>query len=311
MSVPVEALRARDAESPNVQHMVRMMTTFNRLAIVGVGLIGGSVGLAARSRKVAKTVVGAGSRPATLAAAHKLGAITEIAGDLKSAVGGADLVVVCAPVGHIAQQVRQIAPLCQRGTLITDAGSVKAEIVREIEQAAAGDPAWGRDVRFVGSHPLAGNEKQGPQHASAELFAGRTVIITPTPTTRGEDRKTLADFWTSLGAQVLEMSPDEHDLALAATSHLPHLVASAIACSTPTGYVTLTASGWQDTTRIAAGDPLLWRQIMLANRTHLLASLDRFATLLAQWRQALDSGDAVALERLLTEGKRIRDAVGS
>jgi prephenate dehydrogenase len=287
------------------------MKPFNRVAVVGVGLIGGSVGLAVRSRQLAKTVVGAGSRPATLAAAHKLGAISEVASDLQSAVGGADLIVVCAPVGHIIEQVRQIAPLCSPGALITDVGSTKREIVGELEQIAAADPAWGRDVHFVGSHPLAGNEKQGPQHASADLFVSRTVVITPTAATRAEDRQTLMDFWSHLGARVLEMSADEHDRAVAATSHLPHLVASAIAGATPEGYVTLTASGWQDTTRIAAGDPLLWRQIMLANRTHLLASLDRFSILLSQWREALAAGDAVALERLLTEAKRIRDAVGS
>jgi prephenate dehydrogenase len=287
------------------------MKAFHCVAIVGVGLIGGSVGLALRHRNLAKKVVGAGSRPATLDAALQLGAITAIAADLKSAVAEADLVVVCAPVGHIIDQVRQIAPLCRPGTLITDAGSTKAEIVDQLEQAAASDRAWNREVRFVGSHPLAGNEKKGPQHARADLFAGRTVVLTPTASTRSEDCQTLADFWTSLGARVVQMPADEHDRALAATSHLPHLLSAAIAASTPEQYVTLTAGGWQDTTRIAAGDPLLWRQIMLANRAHLLASLDRFTRLLADWRKVLDTGDAVELERLLREAKRIRDAVGS
>lgn len=287
------------------------MKPLNCVAVVGVGLIGGSVGLAVRSRKLATTVVGTGSRPATLTAAHKLGAITQVAAGLKDAVAGADLVVVCAPVGHIIEQVRQIAPFCRPGTLITDVGSTKREIVAELEQSAASDPAWGRDVRFVGSHPLAGNEKKGPEHASADLFAGRTVVITPTQATRAEHRQMLIDFWSALGARVLEMSADEHDRAVAATSHLPHLAAAGVAGATPEQYASLTASGWQDTTRIAAGDPVLWRQIMLANRNHLLASLDRYLALLAQWREALEAGDAAALERLLTEAKRIRDAVGS
>ncbi len=286
------------------------MKSWNCVAIIGVGLIGGSVGQALRSRGIVARVVGFGSRPATLKAARKLGAITEIAADLKNAVAEAELVVVCAPVANIVEQVRQTARLCRPATLITDVGSAKAEIVAQLEKASE-EPTWGREVRFLGSHPLAGNEKKGPQHASADLFAGRTVVITPTPRTRQEDQAALSEFWASLGAQVVPMPADEHDQALAATSHLPHLVAAAIAGATPERYVTLTASGWQDTTRIAAGDPHLWRQIMLANRTNLLASLDRFATLLADWRAALDAGDAAELERLLTEAKRIRDAVGS
>lgn len=288
-----------------------MTKVWNCVTIVGVGLIGGSVGLAVRSRGVAKKVVGTGSRPATLQAAKSLGAVTAIHEELGAAVAEADLVVVCAPVGHIVEQIRQLVPHCRPGTLITDAGSTKAQIVADVEQLASEDSRWETHVRFVGGHPLAGNEKKGPQHASAELFKGRTVVVTPTESTRAEDCAAVHDFWTGLGAQVLEMSPAEHDRALAVTSHLPHLVAAAIAGATPERYVTLTASGWQDTTRIAGGDPLLWQQIMLANRTNLLAALDGFATLLADWRTALDSGDAVALERLLTEAKRIRDAVGS
>ena len=213
-------------------------------------------------------------------------------------------------MANVVEQVTQAARLCRPGTLITDAASTKAEIVAALEKAAD-EPGWGRDVHFLGSHPLAGNEKKGPQHASAEMFAGRTVVITPTPRTLKADQATLSQFWASLGANVVPMSADEHDRALAATSHLPHLVASAITGATPERYVSLTASGWQDTTRIAAGDPVLWRQIMLANRTNLLASLDQFGKLLADWRAALDAGDAAELERLLTEAKRIRDAAGS
>lgn len=282
----------------------------NSLTIVGVGLIGGSIGLAARARGVAREVVGIGSRPATLETALSLGAITRIATDLADAVAQADLVVVCAPVDHIAEQVRLVAAQCRPGTLITDAGSTKAGIVAELQQAAR-DPGWPNFVHFVGSHPLAGNEKRGPEHASAELFAGRYVVVTPTADTLPVDLKRVSEFWSALSARVVQMPAEEHDAALALTSHLPHLVASAIAGATPERYVTLTAGGWQDTTRIAAGDPRLWRQIMLANRDNLLAALDGFEHLLAQWRQALEAADAPALERLLSEAKRIRDAVGS
>jgi prephenate dehydrogenase len=146
------------------------------VAIVGVGLIGGSIGLALRSRKLATRIVGAGSRPATLEAALQTGAITEIAADVASAVAEAELVIVCAPVDHIVEQVRAIARACPAGSLITDAGSTKQQIVDELEQYAKSDATWPAEVAFVGSHPLAGNEKKGPQHASATLFEQRTVV---------------------------------------------------------------------------------------------------------------------------------------
>jgi prephenate dehydrogenase len=287
------------------------MKPLRSVAIVGVGLIGGSIGLALRARNLAEKVTGAGSRPATLEAAKKLGAITHVAADLKNAVADADLVVVCAPVGHIVEAVQKLAPHCRPGTLVTDAGSTKAEIVGQLARAAAADKNWSPQVPFIGSHPLAGNEKKGPQHATAELFTGRTVILTPTAESRQEDRARLAEFWSALGANVVEMPADEHDRALASTSHLPHLAAAAIAAATPEKYVTLTAGGWQDTTRIAAGDPVLWRQIILANRTNVLAALDDLSTRLTAWRQAIEAADAAKLEKLLAEAKRIRDAVGS
>ncbi len=136
-------------------------------------------------------------------------------------------------------------------------------------------------------------------------------MVTPVKTSRPDDVRRLNEFWAAVGAKVVEMPADEHDRALAVTSHLPHLVAAAIAGTTPERYVTLTAGGWQDTTRIAAGDPALWRQIMLANRENLLAAFAEFSTLLEAWRHAIEARDAAELERLLTEAKRIRDAVGS
>lgn len=280
------------------------MNKLNSVTIVGVGLIGGSVGLALRRRLPDVTIVGVGSRETSLRTALERGAITEIASDLPAAVAQADLVIVCAPVDHIVRQVQALAPHCRPGTLITDAGSTKAEIVA----ALAGKPGWHRDVRFVGSHPLAGNEKTGPQHASAELFVDRVVVVTPEPATQADHLAAIHEFWRLLGARVIDMSPEEHDQALATTSHLPHLLAAVIAGSTPESYLPLTGSGWRDTTRIAAGDPALWRQIMLSNRQHLLTALDCFASHLPRWRAALASSDAVELERLLAEAKRLRDS---
>ncbi len=286
------------------------MKELNCVAIAGVGLIGGSLGLALGSRKLARSIVGFGSRAATLETARRRGAITEIAADAKAAVAQADLVVLCAPVALIADLARTINPLCRPGTLITDVGSTKRDIVRDLDAASA-EPGWNRQVRFIGSHPLAGNEKSGPEHATADLFVNRTVVVTPSANTRDEDLRAIVEFWKALGAKVREMSPEEHDRAVAATSHLPHLVAAAIAGSTPEEYVSLTGSGWQDTTRIAAGDPALWRQIMLANRDNLSTCLKQLSTRLSEWQQALSAGDSAELERMLTEAKRIRDEVGS
>lgn len=285
------------------------MQPLRSVTVVGVGLIGGSIGLALRKRRLAESVVGVGSRSETLATALKLGAITEIATDLKSSVAQAELVVVCAPVSHVADLVRQLAPGCRPGTLITDAGSTKAQIVADVQRAAT-EPSWNPQVHFVGSHPLAGNEKKGPVHADADLLVGRLVIVTPAAGSRDQDVQAICRFWESLGARTARMSAEEHDVALAATSHLPHLVASALAGATPEGCLNLTASGWLDTTRIAAGDPMLWQQIMLANRENLLASLASFEAQIGQWRQALDAADTAALERLLAAAKRIRDAAG-
>jgi prephenate dehydrogenase len=275
--------------------------TWNKIAIIGVGLIGGSIGLAVRKRNLANEVMGIGRDAARLAEATRLGAISTATTHTEHGVAGAELVIVCTPVERIIDHVRQVAAIADPGALITDAGSTKAEIVREL----------GSGVPFIGSHPLAGNEKGGVQHASADLFEGRTVIVTPTQESSADELRRLKNFWLSLGAKVVEMSAENHDQVVAITSHLPHLLASAIASATPAEYVTLTAGGWQDATRIAAGDPALWRQIMMANQENLLAALNQFDKRLAAFRQAIEAGDPASLERLLTEAKRIRDAVAS
>ena len=256
-------------------------------------------------------MIGVGRRPESLQAAVNCGAITRGTQDLAEGVARADLVVVCTPVDEIPGFVEQAALANRNGAIITDVGSTKAQIIAQVESARANQPRWPADVPFVGSHPLAGNDKRGAAFAVADLFAGRVVVITPTNQTEPAALAAIREFWTALGAKIVEMSPAEHDQALSVTSHLPHLVAAAIAGATPEGYVTLTAGGWLDTTRIAAGDPLLWRQIFLANRANVLTALAGFDDVLSELRRALIDGDGAALERLLTESKRIRDAVGN
>lgn len=278
---------------------------WDKVAIVGVGLIGGSIGMALRKRKLAAEVLGIGRNPASLRVAKELGAVDRTTTDLARGVSKAELIVVCTPVKLIAQQVKEAAAACPEGALITDAGSTKAQIV------AALDGSLKRGVRFIGSHPLAGGEKSGPAEAEAKLFIDRLVVITPTNDSRPDDVAALHEFWTSLGARVRETTPEAHDLALATTSHLPHLLASTLAAATPEDLLSFTATGWADTTRIAAGDPELWTQIFLANRENLLNALGRFESQLEIFKKAVQMKDRELLNTILTEAKRNRDAVGS
>jgi len=285
-------------------------TAWDTLAIVGPGLIGGSIGMAALQRGVARRVVGIGRHEDSLRAALARGAITDLALDLATGVRDADLVIVATPVDDIPRAIAVAAAACRPGTILTDAGSAKFELVERVDALRAAAP-WPAGVQFVGGHPLAGSDKRGVEHAGAGLFVDRITVITPQPDSPRAAVDRLAGFWRALGAKVVEMSAAEHDQALAVTSHLPHLVAAAIAGSTAERYVTLTAGGWLDTTRIAASDPMLWRQILLANRSGVLAALDAFERRLGAFREALEGADAASLEQLLAESKRIRDAVAS
>jgi prephenate dehydrogenase len=285
------------------------MRTWDSVAIIGVGLIGGSIGLALRERKLAQRVIGIGRRQESLAKALARGCVTEVTTSIADGVKTAVLIVVCSPVESIAQHVAQAGKDCPEGSLITDAGSTKAELVVKAETALA--DRFPRHMPFVGSHPLAGSEKDGPGAASGDLFQGRVVVVTQTDISDHDAVDTIEEFWQSLGASVVRMSPEDHDAALARTSHLPHLIASALAAATPESLLTLTATGWQDATRIAAGEVELWRQIFLANRLPTLKALADFETVLSRFRTALETADAALLAELLAEGKRRRDAVGS
>jgi prephenate dehydrogenase len=282
------------------------MKQLETVAIVGVGLIGGSVGLALRHRGLARRVVGIGRSAESLKVAEEVGAVTSSTCDLVQGVADAELVIVCTPVEQIAGQVRQAAGACRERALITDAGSTKAQIVRGL------DGQLPRGVRFVGSHPLAGSEKSGPATATPDLFEGRVVVVTPAGAdASGDGCQEVREFWKALGARVVQMSPEEHDRALAVTSHLPHLVASALAAATPENCRPLTATGWADTTRVAAGDPELWTQIFSANRENVLAALADFESIVSALRAALEMRDARTLREILADAKQNRDAVGN
>lgn len=281
------------------------MPAYDTIAIVGVGLIGASIGLAVRERQVAKRVIGIGRTTATLRKAKQRGAIDESTTSLEKGVKAAQLVVVCTPVERVAQHVLAAAQAGPAQLLITDAGSTKADILTSVGNSLP------KGATFIGSHPLAGSEKAGPEFARGDLLVNRVVVVTPTQATPPDALTGLRRFWEALGARVVEMAPRDHDAAVAATSHAPHAIATALAAATPREYLDLVAGGWLDTTRIAAGDAELWRQILLANRDHSLRALAKFAKVLSQLRSALRDRDGEALRHLLEAGKQTRDAVGS
>jgi len=281
------------------------MKRIKRVTIVGVGLIGGSISLALRRCRKSIEIVGVGRRAPSLRKAKQAAALDSTTTDLAKGVQGAQLIVVCTPVNTIVERVREIASHASPGTLITDAGSTKAEIV------AALDKNLGPGARFIGSHPLAGDHRAGATHARADLFDGRTVVVTPTRASQASDVQQLCDFWQLLGAKTLKMTARQHDQAVAATSHLPHLVAAALASATPEELDELISTGWLDTTRIAAADPELWTQIFLSNRKCVLGSLKRLETNITRLRTALEREQPAQLESLLKKAKRSRDAVGS
>ncbi|HEY4760862.1 MAG TPA: prephenate dehydrogenase/arogenate dehydrogenase family protein, partial [Thermoguttaceae bacterium] len=247
------------------------MKTLKTAAIVGVGLIGGSIGLALRQRKLAEQVIGIGRRQESLRVARRIGAVDHTTVDIEKGVAEADFVIVCTPVGRIVEDVRKAAMYCPEGTLITDSGSTKQTIVSALDEGLP------RGCRYLGSHPLAGSEKTGAIAAKGDLFEGRIAILTPTKNTRAEDFDFLEKFWESLGSVVVQLSPEEHDRALALTSHLPHIVAAALAVSVPEKYFRLAGPGMLDTTRIASGEPELWQQILALNRDNVLMALEEFS----------------------------------
>ena len=281
------------------------MPTWDTVTIVGVGLIGGSIGLALQRRKLARQVVGVGRRNSSLQKARQCGTVTATTTSLRKGVKEARLMVICTPVEQIAEHALEAAAHCPEGALITDAGSTKQAVVEAVMKSLP------ERARFVGSHPLAGSEKAGPQNAQADLFEGRTVVMTPVKENHAEELAETERFWESLGARVIRQTPAAHDQAVATTSHLTHLIASSLAAATPRSELPLVASGWLDTTRVAAGDVELWRQILSDNRHHVLKSLTGFEKLLGQFRTALENNDQNTLRKLLETGKQHRDSVGS
>jgi prephenate dehydrogenase len=273
------------------------------VAIVGVGLIGGSIARALKWRRAASTVIGVGRDAARLEEPRKKGWLDRITTRMEDAAREADLIVFCTPVDRIVNGVREAAASCRSGTLLTDAGSVKGPICAALEGTL---PAG---VEFVGAHPLAGSEKKGCEFAHPELFVERVCVVTPCDTTSNGARSRVTVFWQMLGMRVIEMTPAAHDRALAETSHLPHLIAATLAATLSPENRELAATGFRDTTRIAVGDPELWTAILLSNADEVLRSLAKFEQSAIQFRRALEARDSQRLQDLLTAAKLNRGEI--
>ena len=275
------------------------------VAIIGVGLVGGSIGIALRERGVARKVIGIGRSQASLRTARRVGAVDATTVDMVKGVAEADLVIVCTPVGRVVEDVRTAAKFSREGTLFTDAGSTKQTIVARLEAEPLPN-----NCRFLGAHPMAGREKTGAVNADANLFEGRVVVITPTPQTQATDFDKVSKLWTELGSVVVRMSPEEHDKAVAETSHLPHAAAVALSASLPEELYRMTGTGFRDTTRLASGSPELWRDIFRENRNNILTAMTGFARKFSELAEAIRDGNDAKIMDILTDAKKKRDALG-
>jgi cyclohexadieny/prephenate dehydrogenase len=283
---------------------------FERVALIGIGLIGSSISHATRRSGLAKEIVGSARTKATLDTALKLGLIGKGYGSAAEAVQGADLVILSVPVGACGPLTAEIAPHLKAGAIITDVGSVKAAVVRDMA------PHVPKGVHFVPGHPIAGTEQSGPEAGFAELFDGRWTILTPEPQTDAAAVEKLKSYWTALGSKVEIMSPQHHDMVLGITSHLPHLIAFNIVNTaehlervTEKEVIKFSAGGFRDFTRIAASDPTMWRDVFLNNKEAVMEMLRRFSDDLAELKRAIEADDGDTLFRRFADARAIRRGI--
>ena len=283
---------------------------FTRIALIGIGLIGSSISHAVRRGKLAGEIVGHALSAETRATALRLGLISEAFATAAEAVRGADLVILCAPVGACGKLAAEIGPYLEPGAILTDVGSVKGAIVRDC------GPHVPAGVHFIPGHPIAGTEHSGPESGFAELYDGRWCILTPPA---GVDEAAVAKLralWTGMGSNVEIMDAEHHDLVLAITSHVPHLIAFNIVNTaahlgrvTDSEVIKYSAGGFRDFTRIAASDPTMWRDVFLNNKDATLEMLGRFSEDLAELQRAIRYGDGDTLFKQFTEARGIRRGI--
>jgi cyclohexadieny/prephenate dehydrogenase len=283
---------------------------FRRLALIGFGLIGGSIARAARAEGLAGEIVTTARSAGTRARVRELGIVDRVLESNAEAVKDADLVILCIPVGACGPVAQQIAPHLATGAIVSDVGSVKGAVVRDMA------PYLPQSAHFIPAHPVAGTEHSGPDSGFAELFIERWCILTPTAGADPGAVEKLRSFWAGLGARVEIMTPDHHDMVLAITSHLPHLIAYTIVGTadelegvTQSEVLKFSAGGFRDFTRIAASDPTMWRDVFLTNKDAVLEMLGTFNEDLSKLTRAIRRGDGAALFEHFSRTRAIRRGI--
>jgi len=283
---------------------------FNRIALIGFGLIGGSIARAAREQDLAGEIVATARSAKTRTRVMELGIVDRVVETNAEAVKDADLVILCIPVGACGAVAQEIAGYLKRGAIVSDVGSVKGAVVRDMAPHLPGG------THFVPAHPVAGTEHSGPDSGFAELFINRWCILTPPEGTEANAVEKLRAFWAALGARVEIMTPDHHDMVLAITSHLPHLIAYTIVGTadelegvTQSEVLKFSAGGFRDFTRIAASDPIMWRDVFLTNKDAVLEMLGTFNEDLSKLTRAIRRGDGEALFEHFTRTRAIRRGI--
>jgi len=297
-------------DTPEPENTTSKPPLFDRLAILGIGLLGSSVALAARRAGLAGEIVAYDHSDEVRQRAGELGLADTIAETATDAVSGADLVVLCLPVGVMGAVAKSVSDHLKPGAIVTDTGSVKVSVIKDVA------PHVPENVHFVPSHPVAGTERSGPDAGFADMFAGRWCLLTPTPETDAEAIERVTDFWTGCAMKVDTMDAEHHDRVLAITSHIPHLIAYNIVGTaadlelvTQSEVVKYAAGGFRDFTRLAASNPTMWRDVFLNNREPVLEMLSRFTEDLIALQRNIRWGDGEALHELFTRTRHIRRSV--
>lgn len=276
------------------------MKLFNKVAIVGTGLIGGSIALAIKKKGLAKQIVGVSRHKKTLGFARRIGAIDRGSQGL-NIIQDADLVILATPISAIISLAPKISQIIGRKCIVTDVGSTKQQIVSKLEKIFP---------FYIGSHPLAGSEKRGVTNASSNIFRDSLVLLTPTKNTNKEALGKIRRLWNGLGTKVVSLSPDTHDKVLSFSSHLPHTVAFSLIATMPKKYLRFASSGLKDTTRIAASDNELWADIFLSNPKNIITAIGLLQNNLLRIKLAIQRKDKKLLAKILKEAKAKREALG-
>jgi len=283
-----------------------MAARFDRVTLIGVGLLGASLGLALKQRGLARIIRGVGHRKETLEKARVRGAIDEAFTPVTDAVPGSDLIVICTPAATVPTYLDAVRPLCGKHAVVTDVASTKHDICTHAKTN------WSKPYRFVGSHPMAGSEKFGPEHSTADLFEGSVCFVEAMNNHAPDAHAAVAELWKAVGSKVVPVDPALHDVMVARTSHVPHVVAAALARLTAREGDALrpfTGGGFRDTTRIADGRPEIWRDICLTNTDAILAVLREIQADLSGVERALSTKDGAALEEYFTKARDARRRV--